>query len=294
MAETHADVTESPVARSGEDLRCFFITGHNRSGTNLVSKVLNEARNARVFEELSPKMGYEAREKHEGHFPSREAAKGFIKAQKHEHIKLVNEMGYVFGDKNANYIPFLSEMAEVWASSKFVIVIRDGRDVVTSYCNFYASTGKKVFQMAEDVGEGGDRYPVCNLWDYSRLRPRKGEELHEEWQDLDLFSKSCFSWAYTNEILFDVLQGIARERYFLLNTSAITLAFVRDTYEFLGLEGFDETRIGCLLRSGVNRSRSRIESHWGDWTESQRSVYEGFCGDMHRRLLGELKWVTDR
>jgi hypothetical protein len=273
-------------------MRCFFITGQNRSGSTLVQRLLNEATNARVFEELSPKMGYEAREKHEGHFPSREAAKIFIKTQKEEHIKLVNQMGLIFGDKNANYIPFLTEMAEVWPGAKFIILIRDGRDVVTSWCNFQVSTGKKVFQMAEDLAEGGDAYPVCNLWDYSRLRPRKGEEFYSEWQRFDLFTKSCFSWSYTNGVLFDALSGIPPDRWSVLNVSAISAAVVKSVYSFLGLQGFDEGQISSLLRSGVNESRVRAQPKWLDWTEHQKTIYEMFCKGMHQKLFGELSWIS--
>ena len=273
-------------------MRCFFITGQNRSGSTLVQRLLNEATNARVFEELSPKMGYEAREKHEGRFPSRDAAKMFIKTQKNEHIKLVNEMGYVFGDKNANYIPFLTEMAEVWPSAKFVILLRDGRDVVTSWCNFQASTGKNVFQMEEDIGEGGDLYPVCNLWDYSRLRPLKGEQYHKEWKSLDLFTKSCFSWSYTNRVLYEALAKIPADRWLQLNVSAISPASTKSVYDFLGLEGFDEARIASLLGSGINSTSVEAQAGWKKWPADRRSTYETFCGEMHRKLFGSLDWTS--
>jgi hypothetical protein len=279
------------VQEKTDVVRCFFITGQNRSGSTLVQRILNEASNARVFEELSPKMGYEAREKHEGHFPSREAAKTFIKTQKNEHIKLVNEMGFIFGDKNANYIPFLTEMAEVWPEAKFVILIRDGRDVVTSWCNFQTSTGKNVFQMAEDRGEGGTLFPVCDLWDYSRLRPRKGEEFRSEWQNFDVFTKSCFSWSYTNGILFDALGKISRDRWVVLNVSAISTAIVKGVYDFLGLQGFDKERIDALLQGGVNESRVRVHPKWPEWADHQKRTYETFCSAMHQKLFGGLNWT---
>jgi hypothetical protein len=271
-------------------MKCFFITGHNRSGTNLISKLLNGATNARVFEELSPKLGYEAREKHKGHFPSRDTVKKFIEVQKKPHIELVNEMGLVFGDKNSNYIPFLTEIAEVWPDAKFVIAVRDGRDVVTSHCNYFANTGKKVFQMAEDVGDSGDQYPVANLWDYSRLRPREGEARYSDWQDMSLFAKCCFSWAYTNDILFSALATINESRWFVIDVSNISTQVVRAAFDFLGLEGFSAQSVSALINSQENKTKIKRQVSWAEWSAEERKMYEEYCQLVHEKLYGPINW----
>jgi len=268
---------------------CFFIFGMPRSGTTFLSKVLDMATNANVHIEQSPKLGYESRQKHLGRFQSSKKAIDFIKYQKDEFITQVNEKGLIYGDKNPNFLPFLIEMSEAWPSSKFVYIYRDGRDVVTSLLNWNGS-GKNIFQMYEDGIENGAKYPVQDLWDYSRIRPLINEKYHDKWKFFSLFEKCCVYWSYYNEIAMEKVTQIKKERVFHLNVTYASADTYESLFKFLGLLGFDNEYLELLVYKKVNTSSFNDFKNWTDWTETEKLTYEKYCANTHKKLIGQLNW----
>lgn len=274
-------------------INCFFVFGAPRSGTTFMSKLLKIAQNARVYSEQSPKLGYESRQKHLGNFKSYQDSKGFMKIQKQDSIDIVNELGYIYGDKNINFLPFLKEMHETWENSKFVFIFRDGRDVVSSMYNWSLSGGN-IFEMEEDLGLGkGTKLPIHDLWDYSRIRPRKEEAFHDEWISLDLFQKLCVYWQYYNNYALKLINEIGKERFFFVNSTNFNEKDYEKLFEFLHLEGFDENICKALINKKVNTSNSNTSERfpsWKNWTKEQKNFYEKVAEDVHGKLIGELIW----
>lgn len=270
----------------------FFIVGAPRSGTTFIVKLLNIASNVKVFSEQSPKLGYEARERHIGHFKSKEDAEEFIRVQKEEHIRLVNEMGYVYGDKNPNYLPFVKDMTNVFNNIKFVFVYRDGRDVIRSLIN-WTYTGRKLFNMIDDI-DGGDEYPIQNLWDYSRLRPRKGEKYYDEWKECSKFEKCCISWSYYNQYMLEICSEIDGEIFIKIDVSNSDIEDYKELFNFLSLSGANYEDINNIINSNINTSikdnNMNYFNHYSLWSPEQKNLYEKYCGDTHIKLFGELKW----
>lgn len=277
--------------------QAFFILGAPRSATTFLATVLNTAMNARVFVEQVPKLGYESREKYLGHFNSFEDSKNFIKSQKNTFIQNINNDGYIYGDKNPNFLPFLRELCEVWPKSKFVYIYRDGRDVVSSLLKWNDS-GKKIFQMVEDGVEDGAMYPVQDLWDYSRLRPRKGEPHYESWQELSLFEKCCIYWNNYNLLALDELSKVANDRVISVNVTKSNASDYAGLFDFLELKEFDENLVAGILEQKINNSKfvsensanNQIANNWQKWTDEQKKTYEKYALAAHLKLFNKLDW----
>ena len=274
-------------------INSFFIFGAPRSGTTFMSRLFKIAKNAKVYSEQSPKLGYESRQKHLGNFKSYENSKGFIKVQKQDSIDIVNELGYIYGDKNINFLPFLKEMHEVWEKSRFVFIYRDGRDVISSMYN-WSLAGGNIFGMEEDLGTGmGTQYPIHDLWDYSRIRPKEGELYHEQWIKLDLFQKLCVYWQYYNSYAISIIEQLGKERFFFVNSTTFSEKDYKKLFDFLYIEGFDEKECKLLIDKKVNTSslndKQKFPS-WKDWNDEQKEFYKKVAKETHIKLLGELVW----
>lgn len=271
----------------------FFIFGAPRSGTTFLSKLFQMATNAQVFSEQSPKLGYESRQKHLGNFINFEHSKQFIKVQKQDCIDMVNARGLIYGDKNMNFLPFIEEMSVVWPNAKFVFIYRDGRDVVSSLINWNKS-GRRIFQMKEDIGEGGTEIPIHDLWDYSRIRPNKGESHHDEWQELSLFEKSAIYWSYYNEASLQVLEQLDKSRYFAVDVSHSSVHTYKELFEFLRLNGFNEAEVQHLMTAKVNSlGNTTVQKsfpNWEKWDDSEKELFEAYAGQTYQKLFGEIKW----
>lgn len=271
----------------------FFIFGAPRSGTTFLATVLNTATNARVFVEDAPKLGYESRVKHLEHFHDINHSKRFIKEQKDANIQQVNNDNYIYGDKNPNFLPFLIEMSEVWPKAKFIFIYRDGRDVVNSLIRWNKS-GKKIFQMAEDGVENGAKYPVQDLWDYSRLRPKEGEMYHDNWKQLTLFEKCCIYWNYYNLYALHELSKISTKRTMMVNVSNANVSNYRGLFNFLNLNDFRESTVEEILKRKINTSMSAPASdsgfkRWEMWLDLEKKLYEKYALEAHLKLFKKLK-----
>lgn len=264
----------------------FFIFGSPRSATTAFANILDFADNAKVFIEQQPKMGYESREKYEGHFDD---SKSFIFSSKNEHILNVHHKNLHYGDKNQNYLVFIEDIIKAWPNAKLLFLYRDGRDVVRSLMNWKndSKRNNKIFNMKEDNFNSNKIYPVQDLWDYSRIRPKKGESYYEGWKEMNEFEKICWYWASYNEIALNSLEVLDRNRYLMLNMSDNNLIEnIENAYKFLDLLGFDKVKIQSLLQSKINRTpyNSYIFPIYDEWNKSHKEVFSYYCNDIMNKL----------
>lgn len=267
-------------------LQTFFIIGCPRTATTAYAKILNIATNAKVFIEQSPKLGYASRELYLGHVDD---PKSFIYAAKQEHIELIHGLGKHYGDKNKNYLPFLPYMLEVWPTSKYIFLYKDGRDVVRSIMNFRLNPDRgNVFGMREDLKNSKIIYPMQDLWDYARIRPKEGECYYEEWQELSAFEKICWYWAKYNSLAIDTLSKLDKERYLAINVSQKSIDDVRNAFSFLELSDFNKEKILNMLNAKINTSLKSSSftpfPKWQNWTSEQKLIFDNHCSTIMAKL----------
>jgi hypothetical protein len=211
--------------------------------------------------------------------------KEFIYKSKREQIERVLKEGKIYGDKNPNYLHFVEEMAEIgeW-SCKFLFLIRDGRDVVRSSMDF-ASGRARVYGRYEDEKESSLTQPEDDPWDFSRLRPKAGTELHKIWRDLSKFEKCAWLWAEYNRIMLEKIEKLDKSRYMIANMTKAGVKDIRQVFDFLNLKGFNEDKVSRLLFSKINTVEAVNKfPHWKEWNEELLIKFNKYAKDMMRRL----------
>lgn len=266
--------------------RIFFIFGAFRSGTTAFCHFLRVANNAEVSIEQQPKLGVEARLLYEGKLDDPAEV---IRLARQRDVEDVLSMGKIYADKNPNYLPFISYLAELF-DCHFLFLHRDGRDVVRSMMDWHDVGGKSIFTLAEDGDHpnrtDGSQFP----WDYSLLRPREDEAFYEEWKELPRFEKCTWYWSRYNELALQAIHQYADQNRFL--TVGLTKATPEDierAYDFMGLHGFDKNTIASLMNARINSlqwnaaGEDRYPSK-ENWPRELQEAFGRFAADTMNKL----------
>ena len=270
----------------------FFIIGCNASGTTAVVRILDLAPNATVYVEQPPKLCIEARHLHLGRLEDPEAVLR-EKAGTWPHDVMQNGKR-VYGDKNPNYLLFIPYLRKLWAA-RFIFVIRDGREVVRSILSGRALARGGFFSMKEDDPASSVASADEDWWDYSRLRPRPGEQLHERWRDLSRFEKTCWYWAEFNRILIEKAQALPCEAYRIVHIDRNPVSAFERGYRFLGLAGFDAASVRRMISRRINSTKEKYDiahdfPHYREWSAEQRSIFEKHAGERMAQLGYDCRW----
>ncbi|MFX0097202.1 MAG: sulfotransferase [Candidatus Hodarchaeota archaeon] len=265
--------------------RSFFIIGCGRSGTTAVARILDTAENATVFVENNPKLCIAARMKREGILPYPEE---FILKSTARNIQAANERGLIYGDKNPNYVYFVKELLMVY-HCKFLFVVRDGRDVVTSCINFDRHRTPNYYRYEDDPNSDLTQ-PEEDFWDFARLRPLRDDSIFNRWRSMGKFEKFCWYWANYNKLLIDATSIIPKENWRVVNMTKDGVDQIEKIFEFLGLVPFLGETIDQMFKAKINTSitigkrRKDVFPEWGQWSDEQKDVFLSYCFDIMRHF----------
>ena len=284
----HAVLNRPPESRplkpSSVLSNIFFIIGCWRSGTTALAQLLQMAGNAKVFVEAEPKLAFESRELREGRLLDplgtfMDARQGLI-AETHG-------KGLKYGEKNATLLEFVTSLASN-GDCRFVLAVRDGRDVVRSLLD-WRRFRPVIYGQKEDGASLVDSRESNDPWAYYMPRPQAGEAWAAEWKHLSFFEKSAWYWDNFNRRLLDAAEKIRPETYRFVDMSRANVETVRGVFDFLELKGFDPARAEAILDSRVNSLYARTGEQdsfprWPQWTDEQRATFETFAGETMKRL----------
>lgn len=263
----------------------FFITGHGRSGTTAIARILNTATNAEVFVEQPPKLTIESRQLYDGILKDPEK---ILFESKNQCIQEVLNKGLKYGDKNLTYVTFIPYLLKLW-NCKIIFLIRDGRDVVRSSIDFHNLHSKNIYTMAEDEEGSPKTLPDHDPWDYSRLRPLPNDPVYSRWKQLPRFQKVAWKWSKINEIALNYLADVSQEKWMLVDMSSVTVDTIKELFDFLGLTGFDRELIDRMLNKKINSLFEKIKKqsefpHWNQWDTRTIEEFNEFARDMMKKL----------
>ena len=255
-----------------------------RSGTTSLTKILDTSSNAKIFVEQESKLCIESRDYYEGRIKS---PKDILKKLKSENIKKVIDKGYIYGDKNPNYLPFISILAGLW-NPKFVFVLRNGKDVAKSAMNWHEIRKGNIFGRREDDKKSEIIKPEDDWWDYSRIRPLKGEQYYENWVNMKRFEKIAWHWAKCNELILEALKRLHRERVHIVKIDDTSEIDIKKLFKFLCLEGYKREKVKNMLNSKINTSEVNILKNsfpkWNDWDDNYMKSFNKYAGKMMEKL----------
>ena len=195
-----------------------------------------------------------------------------------QRYSFVSELpGSIYAESNLGFYGLLDVIPRVFAHSRAIYVIRDGRDWVRSAVNWGEIYQKK-----------GLRKYFSHQWPGARDVP--GDSLANEWDGLPRFTRLCWAWAKMNEF---ALGGVAE------NPHARVFHFERlfsgeDRYRYLSellnfitpLPGLSRDRIASTsgrLERRVHESSARFPA-WDGWSPDQKATFIRICGPLMEQL----------
>jgi len=285
-----------------------FIVGSARSGTTALLEAVGLSGHVRAANEPMPNLNTESRALYEGKLPDPLAVLGSELVP-----RVAAGLGQkpVYVEKQVSLVPFVPHLHRL-LNCRFIIPVRDGRDVASSLLNWHAQMYPIVYQeCVEQVALGPHAREVLarqqgpDPFDSSLPRPQEADPWHEGWAGFSRFEMTAWYWNYVNQYLRETLARLPSRRWLMVKFDNPDVETIRRVYEFIGLEDFDEQAVKALLSRRVNSLQERIGASgsfpgWKDWAperlqrfydiayESMREL--GYAGPVRPRPPGFGRW----
>jgi hypothetical protein len=269
-----------------------FICGSHRSGTTSLLRVVELSREAHCQMEPSPNLNLESRYMFEGFLQdpfkiivnqvAPRVASGLARC-KH----------YV--EKQNSLVPFIPSLYKFFGC-KFLIPIRDGRDVVPSLLNWHYLMYPIIYQECREAGIFSEHAQGIRAaqkgvseFDYSLPRPLRGDPSHGAWNAYSRMEMVSWYWNFINEYLENVLKEIPPANYMLVDYTKPSVETLHGVYKFIGLDDFDSARVEKLLRKRINSLEDRGERHrvfprFLEWKSDQRQRFYDLAWPCMKRF----------
>lgn len=242
--------------------RQFFIVSTGRSGTTTLARLLSQAPNCTCLHEPKPRFVREAPLYHYGKLDG-----SHIAMQLRETRPVVQSE--LYGESSHKLSLLIPVLHDIFPDARFVWLIRDGRDVVSSSVarGLYYPVEKK---MAEHPNRPD------HMFDWTRFRlsgSEAGEISSDRWNQMSRFEKNCWRWSYINRTIAESIShfDLPHRTIYLENL----LPEIRSIALWLGvaepLTGFKVERHNAT--AGERRS-------WRDWTTEERNTFERWCAEL--------------
>jgi hypothetical protein len=267
--------------------RIYFVTSCARSGSTSLARILDTAPNGRCLVEPTPNLNVESRDFMEGRL-----ADPFRVIAEHIAPRVASALdgGAVYGEKNVTLGPFIPHL-DALLRCRFVWILRDGRDVVTSLMNWHMEAFGNIYRECafadplspQAIASLAQVPPDLDTADYARPRPQPGDAWHDRWPSMSRFQMAAWYWAFINRLFAEQLRRIPADRWMRVDYTRITVDGVAHLFDFLGLQGFDRARVAEMLGQRINSLEDRFQTrgrfpHWSAWSSDQRRQFDEITG----------------
>jgi hypothetical protein len=248
-----------------------------RCGTMTLARLLDTAENARVWHHPQPDLILEALKAYRGDIDKRTT---FRRARS----PIMNQTwaeGLIHGETDLLMTPFVDEIAEEIADSKFIVLVRDPRDFVRS-------------GMRRNYYRG-------HPWDAGRLRPREGTAEYRKWNAMTQFEKVCWLWARTYEKILEYCDQLGKNRVLCCRFEELTadINCIQELFRFLGLRGYDPFKLKGILSKKLNQQVSGAYPEPNVWPRVSTDTLWRICGPAatcfgYSETYSKPIWNSDR
>ena len=162
----------------------------------------------------------------------------------------------VYGESDHRLFNLLGLLDRLLPESRFVWLIRDGRDVVAS-------------TLARGWYGGEFR---STTWGEYRLRGDAcGDVSSAEWAAMTPFEKNCWYWAFVNRRIGAQLAELAADRWMALRLEDLA-SRATSLFEFIGVEPIE---VGAARENPSRRTVVPPER----WGTSEKAAFDRWCGE---------------
>jgi hypothetical protein len=231
-----------------------FVVGTGRSGTNTLADMLNDIPGCVVQHERRPVLFAEACEYLRGELSQHDVAQILRES------RLPEQGATLMGEANQRLSFVLPALAEAFPESRYISLVRDGRDTVASMMH-------RLWYHDREA----ELRTVYN-WPRSRITAEMvGEMSSAEWRRMGQFAKCSWYWSYTYR---KIDEDAARLGLPLL---VLKLEHLADSlpvlFQFLELKQCVAPRARRL-----NKATSPGLIPWRLWTRQERAVFAEYAG----------------
>ena len=231
----------------------FFVFALGRSGTQFLSRTLNQHPSTRVLHEPTKRDTIEYARSFSKDYNFNKYANGYRKKylQNHLHKHPVDH----YGEVNSILRRHAAALLKAIPNSKGLYMIRDGRDVVRSMMS---------------------RALFTDEWFHQTIHPSENDPYLEDWQQWGAFEKCCWLWASENVLLKHAL-GKAFRLEQLLND----YDYFKD--HILSPTGLDISQPVWESQREVksmNHTRAYTAPHYSEWSKEWQTTFWDICGEV--------------
>ena len=259
--EPHADDPRAKV---------FFVVSTGRSGSLAICEILAQHPRIACAHEPRPQMIRLSTERAHGR-KSEEAVEAELREVFCRSSVFPGDRWW--GESDQKYWNLVEPLARLMPGSRFVWLIRDGRDVVAS------TFGQEWFPSAARPGNpvAGDLY---DRWLYYRLDGAAcGAFSREQWNRLTLFEKNCWHWSHVNREIERSFLALPEQRRVRVRMEDLR-ADVDAVFRLLSVEPLP-------VKVEKRNQATYAVKRWPQWGAAERAAFDKWCGsEMDRWYPG--------
>ncbi|MFT5202296.1 MAG: hypothetical protein ACI9C1_001684 [Candidatus Aldehydirespiratoraceae bacterium] len=249
----------------------FFVLSTGRAGSRTIANVLSQSPGLVCTHEPVPRLVEETALWRYGELATDDYAE-MLRESRPAEVE-----GRRYGESANRLSLGVPVIADVFPSSQFVWLVRDGREVVSS------GFQRGWFDHAADT-----------VWERFRLRgDRLGEVPESEWSAWSPFHRVCWLWARTNEIIREDLAVLDADRHRMLRLEDLS-AQIGEVSDFLGAAPADWVvpRLNQRGAGHVDESQANQVAHrWepSNWGAAEHEVFDEVCGSLMDELYPDWR-----
>lgn len=247
--------------------RLLFVTGSGRSGTQLISDLLNKSGVSSVFHEPNFKEDVGTMDQLRRNQNLAELYWREFRGLEVYRRWISNPQAHAYGEVNGTIRYQVPAIKHLYPKAKLFLMVRDGRGVVRSVMGmpqFYRPGSKGAFALS----------------------PLQNDPIIEEWDGMSRFEKMCWSWRESNEFLMEYIPA----------SHWLQLERVTTDYDYFTrhLSNNIDMQIPYKIWEATVSNRSRNASaaykypSWEDWSCDQKRVYVRICGETMAKFGYEI------
>lgn len=255
-AEAHRFLTE-------HQNKLFFVMGSGRSGTQLITSLLDSSGATAAYHEPNFKEDVGTMD-----ILRRDTALADRYWRDFRSVEVYRRWqrqapGISYGEVNGTIRYQTPSIIKLYPEAGMLLMARDGRGVVRSvmgWPQFYGPDAHGAYA----------------------LEPLPGDPFCEEWPRMTRFERVCWSWRDTNEFLMNCIPVNRR-----LQFERITSNYEYFAERFLGSIGLELSRDSwsrIVGQPSKNATANHGFPHWCHWGDAEQKAFWRICGDTMARL----------
>jgi len=247
--------------------RLLFILGNGRSGTQLISSLLDGTEETLIFHEPDFDADVATMDALRQNVELAEAYWREFRSVRVFQRWMAGGRERIYGEVNGTIRYQAPAIRRLYPRSTMLLLARDGRGVVRSimgWPHFYGPGSEGAYALA----------------------PLPDDPFFEEWPSMSRFERICWSWRDGNEF---VMRSVPECDWIQVERITSDFDYFKEhVVTRTGVEIAYEAWLRVVSARSKNASSAYAFPAWNDWDRAQRTAFVRICGDTMTRLGYEL------